>query len=290
MNRYLSILPDTTPRQWWQFLRRKLGHYQPLFAFDDQHPLVFVLSSGRTGTQTLAALLALSPHLFSFHEPSPKLYGLGRLAYWHGDTVIVQTILREAVRSARIEAWDYAREAGRGYAETSPQLTFLAPVLQQLQPQARFIHLVRHPYAVVRSGMRRQWYVDHPADRTRLHPRPDDPLSQTWPQLPTMAKIAWLWAETNRWILDFTASLPAEQTLFVQAESLFTADQAILSQLYAFAGASLPPLKKIQRILNRRLNAQRTGDFPSPAAWDQSQRQEVWHWVGEVAERLGYTP
>lgn len=286
---YLHQAPDTTPRQWWRFLQRKLRHTQPLPAFDETHLPIFVLSTGRVGTQTLAALLALSPHLFAYHEPTPKLYGLGRLAYLYRDDTTAQSVLLEAVRCARTEAWEYALEAGRGYAETSPQLTFLAPFLLELHPQARFIHLVRHPYAVIRSGMRRRWYIDHAADRSRLIPRPDNPLLQQWEHLSPLAKIAWLWAETNRYILAFTATLPVEQRLLMQAESLFTGEHATLKQLYRFARTPLPAARKIQQILDRKLNTQKTGKYPPPEVWNKEQRQEVWQWVGEVATDLGYS-
>ena len=287
---YLSLLPDTTPRQWRQFLRRKFAGYQPLPAFDDEHPIVFVLSTGRVGTQTLAALLNLAPNLFAHHELFPKLYGLGRLAYWYSADPLARTILIEATSSARQKYWQYALNVGRGYAETSPQLTFLAPILFHLYPQARFIHLVRHPYAVIRSGMRRGWYQDHPADATRLIPKADDPLAGRWQSLPRIDKIAWLWAETNRWITTFMRDLPPQQRLTLQAESLFAAEPSTLESLYPFVSSPLPPPRKIQRILGRQLNAQKTGHFPPPQEWDERMRQDVWHWVGDIAESLGYAP
>ena len=37
-------------------LYKKISAYSPLTAFDDTHPCVFVLSTGRVGTKTLASL------------------------------------------------------------------------------------------------------------------------------------------------------------------------------------------------------------------------------------------
>jgi len=101
---YLRLLLDTTPRQWLLFIRRKSGRDPSLPHSDESHPAIFTLSTGRAGTQTLAALLALSTNLLAFHEPAPKLYGLGQLAYLHGDEEIARQILLEAVHSAREEA------------------------------------------------------------------------------------------------------------------------------------------------------------------------------------------
>ena len=174
--------------------------------------------------------------------------------------------------------------------ETSPQLTFLAPFLLQIHPQARFIHLTRHPYAVIRSGMRRGWYMGHPADATRLTPPPEDPFYTQWRDLPAIIKIAWIWAETNRWIISFLAKVPPHQQLTLRAESLFVGEEETLRALYRFVNAPMPAERKIRKILGRKLNAQKTGNFPPPDHWDSAQREQIWQWVGPVATSLGYAP
>ena len=45
---------------------------------------VFVLSTGRTGTMQLTALLNLSPQILAFHEPTPVLLKAGADAYQEG--------------------------------------------------------------------------------------------------------------------------------------------------------------------------------------------------------------
>jgi len=285
----LSLLLEKSPHQWVQFLKKKLKSHQALPAFDEQHPTVFVLSTGRVGTKTMAALLELTSNLVVYHEPQPKLFGFGKLAYQYEDIALANEILKEAIISSRENLWQDALALGYGYAETSPQITFLAKVLKEIFPQARFIHLVRHPYTVIRSGMRRGWYHDHPADRTRLTPKPNSSVSKIWNNLPRIEKIAWLWDETNRWILTFLDSLPDQQKLTIKSEILFTGDETTLSTLYNFVGSAYPSSKKIHRILHRKLNAQRKGYFLPPEEWDEELRQRVWQWTGSTATQLGYT-
>jgi len=290
MKQYIYRILNSPPQAWGLALQRKILRLRPISAFDDHYPIIFVLSTGRVGTQTLAALLRLNKNLLVFHEPTPILYGLSQHAYWHEDHPIAHSVLNEAVYCARSELWQQALLSRYGYVETSPQLTFLAPILLELHPRARFIHLVRHPYAVVRSGIRRGWYLNHPSDRTRLTPKTDDSVSDIWDELPQLEKIAWLWTETNRWIMTFMETVSFRQKLLIRSESLFAAEESTLEELYRFANGAPPPPKKIHRILGRKLNAQRTGHFPPPHDWDDAMRKDVGHWVGDVAKSLGYSP
>jgi len=284
----LRILPDLTPRQVYHRLRYRLLRQKRLPAFDDRHPCLFVLSTGRTGTKTLSALLRLAPNLFAHHEPRPNLFALSRLAYLHDQRPPAAEILAAAFAVARRELLDYALSCGRGYAETSPQVTFLAPAILRTVPDARFIHLPRPPADVVRSGLRRGWYAGHHRDSSRIRPRPGTEHAHRWQTYTVVQKNLWLWDETNRWILNFTASLPPQQCLRLKAEDLFAGRSAALQRLFAFASASAPPQKKIRAILNKKLNAQKKELPPlSPADRDAIQ-ENLSPFTAQTAAALGY--
>ncbi len=114
--------------------------------FDDSHPCVFVLSTGRVGTLTLAALLRAAPGMMALHEPSPRLYELSCLAYRASPSPETALILSAAFKSIRNDTLDLALKLRRGYVETSPQVTFLAPYILDAVPEAKFIHLARPPW------------------------------------------------------------------------------------------------------------------------------------------------
>jgi hypothetical protein len=212
------------------------------------------------------------------------LYELSREAYENPEPAS----FAGAFRDLRERALTSSLRCGRGYLETSPQGTFLAPAMAKAVPEIRFIHMVRDPRDVVRSGMRRRWYAGHANDRFRIVPGPGHPDHERWAGAPPFEKIAWLWGETNRWILDFTASLQDDRVLRLRAENIFRGDHAALERFYTFLGATCPPRHVLTRVLGRRLNAQARGDFPDPAAWTAGQQQALVKHCGTVAGLLGY--
>lgn len=284
---WLRILPDLSLRQIYYRLRHRLLHRGRLHAFDDHHPCVFVLSTGRVGTKTLAAILSLCSNIFAYHEPRPKLFALSRLAYLYNYHPPTDEILTAAFLVARQDLLEYSLSCRRGYVETSPQITFLAPAVLHAIPNVRFIHLARHPVAVVRSGMRRGWYADHPYDSTRITPRPGTKDAEYWETYSVVQKNLWLWAETNRWIIEFMDTLPTHQRFRLKAEDLFTGRPEVLHQLFAFVGCSMPSPSKIHAILRKKLNAQRKGSL-SDEEWNEIWNN-VFQFTNEVASRLGYT-
>jgi hypothetical protein len=238
------------------------------------------------GTQTLAALFKMAPNVIVYHEPKPRLYGLSKLSYQYSRDVHAKEILQEAFLIARTDLLDYSLSCAKGYVETSPHTTFLAPVAMETVPNVKFIHVVRDPRAVVRSGMRRGWYCGHSADRTRIVPGLE--AGEQWDSWTPFQKNLWLWAETNRWILDFSSQLPTDRTLLVHSEDLFAADIETLARLFDFIGASMPPQRKVARVLGRRLNVQETGSFRKGSDWDEEMREELAKICGEMSVRLDY--
>jgi hypothetical protein len=284
----LKRLGETSPREWLFQLRRRIWSYRPLEAFDDAHPFVLVLSTGRVGTRTLAALLALARNVLAFHEPLPRLYGLSQLARGGWDNEAAQPILMEAFRVARGEALERALLLGRGYVETSPHGTFLAPAVARVIPEARFIHLVRDPGSVIRSGMRRGWFAGNPYDSTRITPRHTRATNIDWAGASQFQKIAWLWTETNRWILEFTASLPAHRRTRIRAEEIFNGDPVAIKAAFDMVSSQVPPRAAIERILRKKLNAQKSGEFPPQADWSDEMIEQIRGLAAETASLLGY--
>ncbi|MCB0006087.1 MAG: sulfotransferase [Anaerolineales bacterium] len=283
--RLIRQLWERSPQQnYLSWRRRQTG--QGLATVDAHHPLIFVLSTGRVGTQTVAALAGLAPGLVARHEPSPRLYGLGKLSYTLGNSAEAQQVLAAAIQTARYELFELAAVTGQGYVETSPQVTFLAPVLRQLRPEARFIHLVRAPESVVRSAMRRQWFAGNRADETRIVPVAADPFAMQWPDWSTLQKNYWLWAETNRWISAFGTTVPAGQFVRLCSDDLFAAQPAAIGALYGLLNRPVPATPKLQRILRQNLNAQRGGDYQPPADLARALGPTLHQFVASTAAAL----
>lgn len=279
---------DQSPRQVLHFLRRKLSGRARLSGFDDSHRCVFTLSTGRVGTETLAGLFELTDGYFVYHEPVPILYGLSKSSYEYGDHPLARRLLGEAFSTSRKHLLDYSLDCGQGYIETSPQVTFLAPVILDVIPSARFIFLVRSPRDVIRSAMRRKWYDGHRNDPTRITPVVGSPAGKQWETYTLFEKNLWLWTETNRWIMQFASSLPSHQILFLHSEDLFTGDKATVEKLFDFVGRQPASSSAIRKVLGKRMNAQLTGEFPEASAWTSEMNQSFSEIAGEIAGKLGY--
>ena len=257
---------------------------QPLWR--DSNP-VFVLSTGRTGTDALHRLLDQHPKLAATHEPKPQLMGERKDAHQRIDAA-PDEFLDVFVR-ARGAALLGARLSGRRYVETSARLTFFAPVIASLLPHAKFIYMFRHPAAVVTSGMRRRWYVDHEADAYRIVPRLDDPVATRWPMLTPFEKICWYWQAYNRFSLEAASSLATHRVCFLRAESFFERDPDTLRGLFEFLGISPLSDSKIDSVLVHRHNAQVGGHaFPDFDQWTPDMRRTLQESCGAVMSELGY--
>jgi Sulfotransferase family len=253
-------------------------------------PCVFVLSTGRVGTKTLAALMALSPHVMATHEPEPRLIKASFDAYMEGGDIGDSINWRALVLAARDDAVCAANRRGRIYVETAPKLTFLARAFAVSFPASRFIHLHRHPYAVVRSCLQRGHYQGHNWDFARIRPRPGEPLADTWASLPPLDKNAWRWAHVNAYARDFFSTLPESRKLAVRADALFAGNEMVLKELFAFVGLEVPPMEWIEEVLGRKINARPKRVVPPSQQWSEKDRKAVWHIVAEVAQCLGYEP
>jgi len=285
----INTVFDLSARQLFYHLKQKFSSHLALKNFSAQHPCVFVMSTGRVGTKTLSALFRLAKNTYAYHEPRPKLYGLSKLAYKHSESWLEsREVWQEAFTAVRADLLNFSLVSQKGYIETSPQVTFLSPIILASIPSVRFIHLVRNPRFVVRSGMRRKWYEGHPADHTRIIPHLESEAGQKWKTYTAFQKNIWLWKETNRWIVEFLSTVPDKQQLTLHSEDIFAAKKESIDKLFNFVSAPTPSSKKVLGILNKVLNAQKNGHFPEPNQWNEEMEIELRKNAGQTAKYLGY--
>jgi hypothetical protein len=248
---------------------------------------VFVLSTGRSGTNTLADLIDLSPAVSAYHEPPPNLLK-ERQAAFHEISSNPGRYVRIFTRArAGLIAGTALKKMI--YAETSARLTFFAPVISQICPSSRFIHLVRHPGDVVRSGMRRKWYEKNGRlDRYRIFPSPDDPFSRRWMTASAFEKICWYWNAYNSFALDFRATISQDRSLLVKAEDLFQGREETIEGLFEFIGVKPPSRDLVDGVLGGKLNRQVAGQFPMYEQWQENRHDELHSIAGETMTKLGY--
>jgi hypothetical protein len=193
---------------------------------------VFVLSAGRCGTAALARFFDRHPDVSAFHEPVPRLVEFSQQAYLAPHS----RENRLVIYVARNDMISITNSQGKLYVETANKLTFFAHALASLYPNGRFIHLVRNPVDVIKSGVLRKWYCGHPWDIGRIKPKDNLVDGQNWDTLRSSWKIAWNWVETNRFILDFMDTLPQGRKLTVKLEDI----DETAPQLWQFIGKNPP--------------------------------------------------
>jgi hypothetical protein len=252
---------DKLLKEWFEFntkywkalkLRAKLhGHLKDSDVLPEdvlaQAAPVFVLSTGRVGTMLLTRLFELEKGLHIEHEALPEMLYTGKLAYADPSNI---EFTKGAFMAGRYEAIRDCQLQNLRYVETNNRLTFFAPAMAALFPNAKFIHLLRHPDSFVSSGIQRNWYTGKTiTDEGRIAPAKDSGIERQ------QDKIAWLWNATNAFIDDFKEGAGKDRTLTVRSEDLFSnAEEAerILNWLDFKADKT-----SIQKVLNRPVNTSR---------------------------------
>jgi hypothetical protein len=231
-------------------------------------------------------------NIYTYHEAEPQLFGLSALAYDLADNLFcndqIMQSLKQGFLTARGDLLELSLYCGKGYVETGPHATFLAPIILSIFPQAKFIHLVRSPKDVVRSGMRRKWYSGHHYDPVRIIPKENAPFRQVWQEMDSLDRNIWLWAETNRWIKNFMQTLPKDQQISLRSEDVFAGNEKSIQDLFQFIGSEMPNKNKLNRILNRKLNAQHKGNFRVSADWLENTPDDLNQFLSEISSNLGY--
>lgn len=278
-------------RAWTDFReRRRFRHRPPEYwnrlpqlVFDESEP-VFFLSTGRCGTALITRILNRIPGAACFHAPVPELVYSERQAYQEGLEKF--DAYRTAIRAARFELIAEYLVREKAYVETNFRITFFAPHLYDLFARSRFVHLVRHPGAFVRSAVRRGYYEGGYTDIGRIRPV-DGPAHDPWPEMSAFERAAWLWNETNLFIERFKDTADPDRLLTVRAEDLFADPDAALS-IIRHCRLPEPDRRKVRKWIARPVNAQiARSDLPPYQDWDEAKKDDVRRWA-TCAERYGY--
>lgn len=246
---------------------------------------LFVLSTGRTGSSTLIRLLNLSPRVTALHEPKPNLVRQYRRAY--SGVMNRPDRYRRLFERARRRLISRECPNGEVYAEAT-LLKFFAPVIAEMLPNAKFLHLHRHPGEVVRSAMRRRWYLDNPLDRYRLVPSPTDPACGLWRHWDSFQKACWLWHVENQYFLDLAQTLGNDRVLRLPFDQWIDPRTGEYRRIFDFIGIDPPELGAVSRILGMKYNRQVDGEFPHYEQWTDVQKQSLCEIAATTMNHLGY--
>lgn len=244
---------------------------------------LFVLSTGRCGTDFVTHLLKQSETLHVEHEAVPRLATSSR--YLYDNDLVNHKGGRAAFLAARYHLIQDAYMFDKRYVETNNRLTFFAPSIRDLMPEAKFVHIVRHPGAFVRSGMRRGYYTsDYIADYGKIRPTGNDEAFDKWDTYSRIEKVSWLWYRTNKMIEDFKETCP-QRTITIKSEELFNQPAAVVTKILNFVNEPQPDHLKTD--LGPK-NKQRSGSFPRYEHWKDDDKAKLQAIAGKLAEKYEY--
>ncbi|MBE2222869.1 MAG: acyltransferase domain-containing protein, partial [Anaerolineae bacterium] len=224
---------------------------EALPALTQKNPkVVFLLSSPRAGSTLLRVMLAGHPdlfcppelHLLQFNDLKSRSKELSTSYLDQGlQRALMELMNVEGDESEIIaqtwldENWSMPQTYGRLQELAAPRLlidkspTYALDIAtlnraEQVFENALYIHLVRHPYAVMES------FVKARMDKL-LGNQNEDPY-QLGEQI---------WTTMNNNILDFQDMIPAERMHQLRYEDLVTQPESVLRDLCAFLGVEFTP-------------------------------------------------
>lgn len=247
---------------------------------------LFVLSTGRCGTTTLTKLLNLSPEVDAYHERKPKLVAPSLDAFYDGFEQ--RTKYARVFEEAHCGHLTWSRLRRRVYSDTSNRLTYFAPAIAAEFPNAKFIHLHRHPVDVLRSGMRRGWYQNSLWDPYRVRPAIGTPAHLWWDQCDRFSKICWYWSAINEFALRLANEIEPSRFMEVRFDEIAKKESERIGAIFDFIDVDRPPNDHILSVLTTPYNKQTQGYYPPPAEWTRTQMAQLEEIAGATSRRLGY--
>jgi malonyl CoA-acyl carrier protein transacylase len=207
--------------------------------------IVFILSSGRSGSTLLRVMLAGHPALYS--PPELHLLPFETMAQWHKElaaSYLVEGLQRTLMELKGIDAPE-SRELVNDLVKQNLSIQEVYAMLQKLAgkrllvdksptyadkrktleraeelfAKAKYIHLVRHPYAVIESFTRMRMH-------TLLNSGEENPYQ--------LAESTW--ANSNQNILDFCENISPERHHLVRYEELVTEPTRVMEGVCEFLG------------------------------------------------------
>lgn len=235
----------------------------------------FIVSSGRSGSTTLARALHQFGDCICYHHPKPELVREAT-RYHYGD--IEPEVIAATLGSTRAPTL-----RGRQYGEANLQHSLLIPVIDQVFPEAKLLWLTRDGRDVVASMYYRGWYdpseTKIPDEWHESRLRGDltgEMTTREWNEYSRFEKCCWLWRSYNEIIEAHLGKLDCSRWMRVRLESM----RSSLNEVAAFLEVTPP----------RRTLVERTNTAFQPVtpwtAWEYEQKVAFEALCGDAMDAL----
>jgi len=256
---------------------------------------VFIVSTGRAGSQMMALVLAKHPKLCAFHEPYPHM-NTEALKIWLNYRNLKR--IERKIITKRNSLINQVLHNGFIYIESSHYCSHLIKELHSLF-NARFLYIYRDGRDFVRSGMERLWYKNRgylEQFKTFIRRRFLIDIGDTFIDfclippnnfISRLEKITWLWVEKNKTIMRYLALLPKDDKFFLRLEDF---NQESLVDLHEFLCIDINDnvLKEMLEMGSKNPNRTKTFTFPIYNDWHEWEKRQFKEIAGDVMNTLGY--
>lgn len=184
---------------------------------------VFLITPGRSGTKALIEYCRKNSSMYSVHAPLPWLASTG-YAYHQGR--LSADAAFAAFFAARESYLKSAFERDLVFFDGDCKNLPLAPVIAERMPNAKFLHVVRHPKSFIKSGLARGYYANK-------FPEMWGHLSAPTALSGQIQNIAFFWNEANVIAEKMKADLGPERVQTIVADEMFSEQRIIISSFDA---------------------------------------------------------
>jgi hypothetical protein len=273
----------------------KLIHHVDQKTIEDmynEYSPVFILSTGRSGSKFIAALINCSSNITAYHEPRPTLQYFSNYAFHHQNE---EKVLTNMIDAARMELILEVFIKNSIYVESNQCLTFFAPVIAKRFKKSKFVHIVRHPGDFVRSAVRKGWHKNDSiweSGRVKMEDK------NQWAKMDQIERLSWLWMETNRFIENFKKQINTQRVLTLKTEDLIKKIETV-KKLLEFIGAQDIDGEKIEEIQRKKINElyihpdeppnmRKVIHFPTYNEWNDDKKNKLKKYAERLVKLYGY--
>lgn len=189
----------------------ELNKFYPKYSNRRTSKIIFVLSTGRSGTNSITKVLNQNPKCKALHEDIHQIIRISTdLAYYPEHK---KKYFDELDNILETKVWQ-ANE-NQILIHSDQRFWNLVPYLSRYFPNSKFIHLKRDVYSCVRSMYSRGWYAENEYPKINIHDwskyrlqadRIEEISPESWNNFSQIAKCTWYWYYLNKKIeLDLKA-------------------------------------------------------------------------------------
>lgn len=274
-------------RPYYELAKSKLGFFNDIDYADIKAR--FIISTGRTGTKFLASFFnQLSPSILAYHEPYPSFRKLG-----------IDYASRKVPHRKALSNFKYGRMAILNrliksnkhiYVEANCNLFSLVPIIREVFPDYRIIHIVRDGRDYVRSAMSRLLFrEDDNLKRLKASDFPSDPYYNRWGGMSRFEKICWHWVKMDEIIYESIQN--DSKCLTLKFEDIFDSNTQYseIKKLIDFFDMDIKADSEyISALMTKKINKTANYQMPHWKNWDTKKKKQFLDIAGTHMKIYGY--